>query len=171
MATFIGDVALPRDTWVRLSQGGPVSRFMTYNAGSATIEIKKAASQPQDAGGAMRMAAGSMYGPEDLTLHGLDVWGRSPIRDGLVSVEALAELTSFSTKVAQRIVPVTPDDQLPLPDGPCRALFVGGEGTVQIVDGADMLSTVVSGGSQYHPMVVKKILATGTTATFILALY
>jgi len=171
MATFIGDVALPRGVWVQLSQGGPVGRFTAFNAGLAMIEMKKSEPPPENAGGAMRLAAGGTYGPEDLTMHGLNVWARSPIRDGVISVEALAELPSVSIRSAQRTVPVTPDDLLPLPDGPCRALFVGGEGTVTITDGANVVSVVVSAGSQYHPMVVQKVHATGTTATAILALY
>jgi len=92
MATFIGDVALPRGAWVRLTPDGAVGWFAVMNAGFVSIEVKKSALAPVDGGGAMRVAPGRMLPPEDLTRHGLDVWARAAAADGLAAVEAVVTL-------------------------------------------------------------------------------
>lgn len=66
---------------------------------------------------------------------------------------------------------VTPDDVARLSRGPCRAFFVGVGGTVFCEDIEGNLVEIVSVGSQYHPMRVRKFLKTGTTAGKIVALY
>lgn len=72
---------------------------------------------------------------------------------------------------ATRLRMVTPDDGVDLPDGPSRGLFVGGAGAVVVtgLDGAP--ATIVSGEAQYHPIRVRRVHATGTAATDIVALY
>lgn len=92
MATFIGDIALPRGVWTRLTPDGPCGHFAAMNRGGADVRIKKSAAVPAAAGGAMTVGPGRMLPPEDLTRHGLNVWGLSEARDGLVAVEAVVTL-------------------------------------------------------------------------------
>lgn len=66
---------------------------------------------------------------------------------------------------------VTPDDNADLPDGITRGLFVGAPGSVVLADIDGNIVTLASGASQYHPMAVSRVLAAGTTAGGILALY
>ena len=72
---------------------------------------------------------------------------------------------------ASRFSAVTPDDAATLPQGATRGLYVGGAGTLKVVgdDGASV--EFVSGPHQYHPLRVARVLATGTSATGIVALY
>lgn len=75
------------------------------------------------------------------------------------------------TGPAERFAPVTPDDAADLPGGAARCLFVGGEGAVA-VRGADGVEAVFqSAARQYHPIRAIRVLAAGTTATGIIALY
>lgn len=66
---------------------------------------------------------------------------------------------------------VTPDDAADLPSGVCRALYVGGAGNVIFHDADGNQLTLVSEGCQYHPIQARRVLATDTTATNVLALY
>jgi hypothetical protein len=66
---------------------------------------------------------------------------------------------------------VTPDDGADLPGGVCRSIFVGVGGNVVLRDKHGHEVTLVSADSQYHPIRPARVLATGTTATGILALY
>jgi hypothetical protein len=66
---------------------------------------------------------------------------------------------------------VSPDDLIDLPQGVCRSLFVGTAGTVVIDDRNGNTVELISAGSQYHPVFVRRVRATGTTATGIIALY
>lgn len=72
---------------------------------------------------------------------------------------------------AQRILSVVPSDVSDLTDGLARSIFIGGAGTVRIVDDSGNVTDIVSAAHQYHPLRVRRILATGTTATDIVALY
>lgn len=67
--------------------------------------------------------------------------------------------------------PVTPHDTESLPKGICRSLFVGTAGVVQVRNLAGDVVAFQSQASQYHPVRVRQVLATGTTATGIVALY
>ena len=71
----------------------------------------------------------------------------------------------------EEIITITPNDVADLPMGVTRALYVGVEGAVSIIDRFGNASVVISGAAQYHPLRVLRVLATGTTATNILALY
>ena len=71
---------------------------------------------------------------------------------------------------ARSLRDVVPDDDADLPQGPTRALFVGGAGTLRVMDAEGSVATIVSGMSQYHPVEVVRVLATGTTADSIVAL-
>lgn len=70
-----------------------------------------------------------------------------------------------------RIRTVTPTDDAPLADGLTRALFVGVGGSVAVEDATGTVVVIESVASQYHPVSVRRVLASGTTAASILALY
>jgi hypothetical protein len=72
---------------------------------------------------------------------------------------------------ARFLDPVTPDDGADLPGGVARALFVGVGGVVVVADARGVVVEIVSGDSQYHPVELRRVLATGTTADRIVALY
>lgn len=68
---------------------------------------------------------------------------------------------------------VTLDDDVDLPLGPCRGLILGTSGNVSVIGFGDddpvVLPALVAG--VVHPVSVKRIRATGTTATGIVAVY
>lgn len=67
---------------------------------------------------------------------------------------------------------VTPNDGADLPDGYTKGIFIGGAGNVSAVmnDGTNIVFTGLLVGVVYN-FSVKRINATGTTATNIVALY
>jgi hypothetical protein len=67
---------------------------------------------------------------------------------------------------------VTPSNTVDLPDGPCRAIWVGVAGDVKIttLGGTDIVLPAMVAG-MWHPQPAKRIFATGTTATGIKAGY
>ena len=67
---------------------------------------------------------------------------------------------------------VTPDDGVDLPKG-CRALYVGGAGNLVVIFDKDTSSVTLTGvtAGSVLPVRIKRVLATGTTATVIVALY
>jgi hypothetical protein len=75
------------------------------------------------------------------------------------------------TGPAREIVAVVPDDAQDLQSGPARSLYVGGGGSLRIIDLAGNDVTLISGSHQYHPLMARRVFRTGTTATDILALY
>lgn len=79
--------------------------------------------------------------------------------------------TASLVGTALKIVPVTPDDAADLPQGATRALFVGGAGSIAVVDSLGNFATLPSAATQYHPISVRRVLSSGTTATEIFALY
>jgi hypothetical protein len=80
-------------------------------------------------------------------------------------------MSSFAT--ADYGVAVTPHDTNPLPDGRCRALRVGTGGTITLISRADKTAVpypnIPDGGTLSVSAYI--VLATGTTATGIVALY
>ena len=72
---------------------------------------------------------------------------------------------------ANALEAVTPDDDADLSGGPTRALYVGGAGEIAVIDAAGNTVALRSGETQYHPISVRRVLQTGTTATGIVALY
>jgi len=72
---------------------------------------------------------------------------------------------------AMTLAPVSPADDADLPGGSTRAIFVGGAGDLTVMDAGGAAVTIVSAAHQYHPIAVRRVLATGTTATAIVALY
>ena len=77
-----------------------------------------------------------------------------------------------ATHTATVCTAVTPNDSTDLSLGTCRAIYVGGDGNISIVDGAG--STVVFSGltaGSILPVQTARINATATTATTLVALY
>lgn len=72
---------------------------------------------------------------------------------------------------ARSLKPVTPHASSNLPDGICRALWVGGVGDISLVADEDSSAVVLKGASGLVPIRVKAVRVTGTTATDIVALY
>jgi hypothetical protein len=72
---------------------------------------------------------------------------------------------------ARRLRAVSPDNDNDLALGPCKALLIGAAGTLSIIaaDDTDAVSLTVEAG--LLPVRVKRVRATGTTATGIVALY
>ena len=67
---------------------------------------------------------------------------------------------------------VTPSDSTPLPGGNARFLYVGGSGSVVVVTAGGTqvtLSNAVAGST--IPLEVTQVMATGTTATGLVAFY
>lgn len=79
--------------------------------------------------------------------------------------------SSSDTGLVDRIVPIAPHDDSDLPGGISRSLYVGGGGDVVIIDAFGERAVLVSGDNQYHPLRIRRVLAEGTTATNLLALY
>ena len=76
-----------------------------------------------------------------------------------------------TTAPASRLVPVVPNDAADLPAGVCRGLYVGGAGTLVVRDAFGGQAVLPSAAFQYHPVRVSRVLAAGTTATDVVALY
>ena len=76
-----------------------------------------------------------------------------------------------STGPAMRLDPVTPRDDADLPRGVTRSIYVGVAGAVAVRDAYGTTIVLNSVGGQYHPLQVARVLATGTTASGIVALY
>lgn len=66
---------------------------------------------------------------------------------------------------------VAPNDSMDLPGGITRAVYVGGAGVLAVIDTRGFEALIPSAAMQYHPIRVRRIKATGTTATGVLALY
>ena len=66
---------------------------------------------------------------------------------------------------------IVPNDQADLPHGVTRGLYVGVAGIVALIDASGSVSHLSSGAMQYHPISVRRILASNTTAEDIIALY
>ena len=83
----------------------------------------------------------------------------------------ITNLKAENTAPAEGAISVTPNDSNDL-TYLARSLFVGTSGNivVNMADGSSVTFANVQSG-QFLPIRVKRILATGTTATNILALY
>lgn len=78
----------------------------------------------------------------------------------------------FATHTAQNAVAVTPDNSTDLPGGPCRALYVGTTGDISLIPaGGSSAVTFAAVAVGILPVAVKRVRATSTTATNIVALY
>lgn len=84
--------------------------------------------------------------------------------------DAYSTYPDLSSSPARRLRTVTPSDGADLADLP-KALFVGGAGTITLIAADDSTSvqlTVAAGA--LLPIRAKRVLATGTSATLIVAL-
>lgn len=72
---------------------------------------------------------------------------------------------------ARTLVSVIPNDAADLPNGVTRSLFVGEAGFVAVIDPVGNTTVLSSAAHQYHPVQVRRVLAAGTTAAGIVALY
>jgi hypothetical protein len=72
---------------------------------------------------------------------------------------------------ARRVRAVTPNNDADLTDGVCKALLIGVGGTISLIaaDDTDAVTLTVEAG--ILPVRAKRVRATGTTATSIVALY
>lgn len=86
-------------------------------------------------------------------------------------IEAMLANTELTVGPANFIRQVAPNDDLDLPDGPARSFYVGLEGWVRLRDQSGNVVEMYSNTGQYHPIKVTRILATGTTAMGIIAIY
>lgn len=69
-------------------------------------------------------------------------------------------------------VAVTPADGADLPRGICRALYTGAGGAIALQTEEGLALTIASlPAGTVFPLMVKRVLSTGTTATGIHALY
>ena len=75
------------------------------------------------------------------------------------------------TGPATALRPIAPDDATDLPGGEARSLYVGAAGAVAMIDATGGQSVILSAAHQYHPVRVRRVLATGTTAGGLLAIY
>jgi hypothetical protein len=86
-------------------------------------------------------------------------------------------MSKFSNRAASQlgsamaVVAVTPSDDADLPRGDARSLYVGVAGELSFVDQSGAVVTIPSADMQYHPLSVKRVLQSGTTADRIFALY
>lgn len=74
-----------------------------------------------------------------------------------------------STLIPRRYSDVTPSDTTSL--GPTIGLYVGGAGTVKASGLGGAVGTFVCQAGQVIPGEFRQVLATGTTATSIVAMY
>lgn len=82
-----------------------------------------------------------------------------------VSVTATSPAASFKS--------ITPNDTTNLPDGICRAIHIGVAGNIAVIGAHDDASVVIKGLTAGSTKVgfFKRVLATGTTATDLVAEY
>lgn len=73
---------------------------------------------------------------------------------------------------AQSAVSVVTSDSVNLVGGPTKGIYVGGTGDISLImnDGSSITFTALAAGV-VHSISAKRINATGTTATGIIALY
>jgi hypothetical protein len=72
---------------------------------------------------------------------------------------------------ATRFTEVTPSDGADLPLGVTRGIYVGVAGALRLRGPQGDEATLLSGAGQYHPLRISRVLATGTDASSIVALY
>lgn len=72
---------------------------------------------------------------------------------------------------AVQVAQVTPDDGVDFAEGPTRCLYVGVAGALKIRDARGNEAVLISAACQYHPIRASRVMATGTTATDIVALW
>lgn len=96
-----------------------------------------------------------------------DLSGNSPIGTGIDPRCAL----NNDSLLFNDVISVVPSDTVDLEPG-CRALYVGGTGNITLItrEGRTELIEAIPVGTQLN-IATKRVMATGTTATLIDALY
>lgn len=72
---------------------------------------------------------------------------------------------------AQSAFALTPSDSTDVPNGSCRALYVGVGGNLSIVTGGATVTFAGVLGGTVLPVSCSRVRSTGTTASSIVALY
>jgi len=80
-----------------------------------------------------------------------------PINNGLVT----------SSSPYDDLKAVTPSDSADLPDGTCRGLFVSVAGNISFVTSKGTSQSAIPVDAGFFPVSIKRVLATGTTATVL----
>lgn len=88
-----------------------------------------------------------------------------------MSQDSFRERARPTNGSAYALATIIPDDAKDLQGGIARAIYVGVGGAVMIQDPSGAVTRIVSGSTQYHPVMVRRVLATGTTASDLIALY
>ena len=69
-------------------------------------------------------------------------------------------------------VAITPNDGADLPNGPCRAIYVGTAGDASVIGALDSTAvTFTALPVGIHPLRIARVRSTGTTAGNLVALY
>lgn len=76
------------------------------------------------------------------------------------------------THPAKALVPITLDDNVDLPNGPCRGFHVNVGGTLRVhpKNSSTPIDLVVLDGA-YYPYEIKRFMSTGSTATTNFAIF
>lgn len=82
-------------------------------------------------------------------------------------------VSSSSLTSAAKLRAVTPHASNELPEGPCRALYVGVGGNINLIaeDDTDPISFVGVQAGAIIPVRAKAVRVSGTTATNLVAMY
>lgn len=72
---------------------------------------------------------------------------------------------------AQSAFALTASDSADVPNGTCRALYVGTGGNVSVITGGSTVTFVGVLGGTVLPVSCSRVRSTGTTASNIVALY
>lgn len=72
---------------------------------------------------------------------------------------------------ATGVIPVTPNDDADLPNGPCWSLMIGTAGDIKVTDLAGNTNVIPGVPAGEFPVKVKRVWNTGTTAQNIAAFY
>ena len=92
--------------------------------------------------------------------------------ENVISFGATAQPVTVTESSANGMVSVTPNDTVDLAIAPTKGLYVGVSGNIAVIMADDTEVTIVAlAEGMIHPISVKRVKSTGTTATSILAVY
>lgn len=106
------------------------------------------------------------------------VVGVGPNSNGIYKFAMAADLTTLGgeqispSEPANSLLAITPSDGTPLPNGPCRGIYVGGTaGNIVLIDADGNTETVPVTSFSTLNVKAQQVKATGTTATPLFAIY